>query len=156
MYALTWRLIPKLREEWECRIGTSGRRWPEVYRAERKFLDKFNNWLNKFIISADKSVLESSPESTSAASCGRPSVSFSEASERTKRRETVQIRKEKRSEETAYATQMSLRAEGESDAAHVLQDITFGSPSKTFRYRKSLKFVQERRLFDDETLSLII
>ena len=41
---------------------------------------------------------------------------------------------------------MSLRAEGKSDVAKVLQDITFGSPSKPLRYRESLKFVPEQRL----------
>jgi len=100
--------------------------------------------------------LEPSSESTSQGRGGRPSVHFSNASERTKRRKTEDIRKERSSEELAYATRMSLRAEGKSDAAHVLKDITFGSPSKPIKCRKLLKSVQEQRLSDDEALSLII
>lgn len=133
-------------------------KWQEVSRTEEKFLKKFEDWLKQFIILVDEQLQELGPSSelTSQSRSSRPLVHFSDASERTKRRKTEDIRKERSSKELAYATRMSLRAEGKSDVAHVLKNIVFGSPSKTTKYRNSLERIQEQRLSDDEAFSLII
>ena len=87
---------------------------------------------------------------------GRPSITFSESSDRTKRRKTKDIRDNRTSEELVFATKMSLRAEGKLDAAHVLQDITSGSPSQPSTYRKLLQMNEEKTLSDNDALSLLI
>ena len=118
-------------------------KWQEVSRKEKKFLDRYKDWLDTIVVPAAGSVLESA---ASISCSGCPPVDFDESSERTKRRKTEDIRKGRSTEELAYATRKTLRAEGKSDAAKVLQDITFGSPSKPLRYRESLKLVREQRL----------
>lgn len=69
---------------------------------------------------------------------GRPSTSFEESSDRTKRRRTSEIRENFSAEEIAYATQMSLRSSGAVDAAAVIKDITT-SPTRASKYRSAFK-----------------
>ena len=59
-------------------------------------------------------------------------------------------------EELAYATQMSLRASGNVDAAKVVQDIAEGSPTKAKRYRTSLCDNSERQMTKEGAFSLLI
>lgn len=146
-YKLALRsLVQKIRDKWQ-----------QVNRTEEKFLTKFDDWLGVFVVLVDKVDSIITPE-TSKTGMGRPASNFLESSERTKRRKTEDIRKERSSDELVYATQMSLRAEKKLDAAFVLKDITSCSlfKDKTSLYRNSLKIVQEEALSQDEALSLLI
>ncbi|KAL4720723.1 hypothetical protein ACJJTC_002087 [Scirpophaga incertulas] len=65
---------------------------------------------------------------------GRPTKSFEESSERSKRRKTQNIRESTDIEELTYAAQMKLRSSGKVDASKVLQEIT-QSPTRAKKYR---------------------
>lgn len=52
---------------------------------------------------------------------GRPSSSFNDSSENSKRRKTADIRSELSADVLAYAAQMNLRAEGKTAAANVVK-----------------------------------
>ena len=60
--------------------------------------------------------------------------SFRDSSDRTKRRRTEEIRRKYSHEELGFVTQMSLRAEGKSNVAKIVKDVTLGSLSKAARY----------------------
>lgn len=89
---------------------------------------------------------------------GRKSLEFPESSERSKRRKTVDVRASYSSDELAYATQMKFREEGQNDAAAVLKDVAFGSPSKAKTCRSSLDSLNKEngQFTPDEALSLLI
>lgn len=87
---------------------------------------------------------------------GRPSTSWEDLSDRSKRRKTEIVRKEFTVEELAYATQMSIRASGNLEASKVIRDVTEGSASKASQYRKSIKRVTEDVLSGNEALSLLV
>ena len=108
-------------------------------------------------VSFDEEKTSESEKNVATASIqGRPSSSFAESSERSKRRKTEKVRAELGCDELAYATQMSLRAARKVDASHVLKDIFMSSPSKSLKYRKAFKQVREKPLSSDEAFSLII
>lgn len=66
------------------------------------------------------------------------------------------MREEHDTEEIAYAAQMSLRTIGKTDAAHVVKEVTAGSPSKASSYRSSIHQVRERTMTAEEALSVLI
>lgn len=126
-------------------------KWNQVSRHEDRFFDKFSTWLSVFV------PLEKIQEaSTQSSSMGRPSSGFAEASVRTKRRKTEDLRTTRSAEELSYAAQMSLRAAGRLDAAKVVQDVALGSPSRAHRYRESLESISEIPYTSDKALSLVI
>lgn len=89
---------------------------------------------------------------------GRPKLDeFDESSERSKRRNTEEVRASHSSSTLGYATQMKLRTEGKTDAAVVIKNIITGSPSKGTKYRRSLETVDKSQVFTaNESLSLFI
>ena len=65
-------------------------KWQEVSRGEQKFLDPYQDGLEKIVIPAAESV----SKSAASTSCsGRSPIDFDESSERTKRIKTEDIRK---------------------------------------------------------------
>lgn len=73
---------------------------------------------------------------------GRPTGSttkFEVASERTKRRRTLEVREKFSTQELSYAAQMSLRSSGAVDASKILKDITSASPSRAHKYLQAYK-----------------
>lgn len=87
---------------------------------------------------------------------GRPSTSFETSSTRTKRRKTASMRDKHSVQELSFATEMSLRAAGRSDAAKIVKDVTEGSPSKASRYLSSAKHVRETVMNADEAVLFLI
>lgn len=136
------KLVYKIREKWE-----------ESSRVEARFLAKNKNWLEKYVeLQKQHEHAKSTTKKT-----GRPSLYFSDSSERTKRRRTQVLREEESSDVLAYATKMKLRSEGKTDAAKIIQDITEGSPKKALQYRKSLDSINTSSVFSaDEALSLYV
>ena len=79
---------------------------------------------------------------------GRPSKTFEESSERSKRRKTENLRLNY-TQELVFATQMKLRAEGESKAAKVVQNVlSVNQPNSS-----NLTYTQYT---PDESLALVV
>ncbi len=133
-------------------------RWASAFRNEAAFLKNNEEWLKAVV---EFSTLPSSECRTSIPlkdnmKIGRPSLSFSSSSERSKRRKTQELRNTVSLAELAYATQMSLRSSGQSQAAKVIQDITSTSPSKASQYISALKSTSENTLSPDQALSVLV
>lgn len=128
-------------------------KWTQVSRNEGKFFEKFSTWLSVFVPLEE---IKEAATKSSKSSMGRPSSGFAEASVRTKRQKTEDLRATTSTEELAFATQMSLRAAGRVDAAKVVQDVTLGSPSRAKKYRESLDSIRETPYTHDKALSLVI
>lgn len=107
------------------------RHWQACKSTENRFLEKHNEWLQQTID------LPCSPLLSTASSKGRPSKEFSECSERSKRRKTMDIRKNVPFDQLTYAAEMSNRAVGNKDAAKLLHDIQ-KSPSRASKVRKAV------------------
>lgn len=60
----------------------------------------------------------------------RPSSEFTSSSDRSKQRETEEIRSLSSIEELSYATQMGLCVSGKVDAAKIVKNVTLGSLTK--------------------------
>lgn len=88
---------------------------------------------------------------------GRRELSFSESSERSKRRKTEELRAKVSTEALLYSATSKLRSEGNIDFAKVVRDISEGSPTKAARYRKSLESTNNNVPFtENEALSLYV
>lgn len=88
----------------------------------------------------------------------RPTKSFKESSECSKRRKTQDLREHFDTEELTFATQMKLRATGNLDASKVIKDIT-ESLNRATKYRKAFisRSVQERsQLSPLQALSIFV
>lgn len=68
---------------------------------------------------------------------GRPQKSFSDLSERSKRRKTEELRSSN-TDELTYATQMKLRETGKVEASKIVKDLT-KSPSTASKYAEAMK-----------------
>ncbi|XP_065669294.1 uncharacterized protein LOC136088723 [Hydra vulgaris] len=73
---------------------------------------------------------------------GRPPLNFDEASERTKRRKTEEMRSTFSSSELAFASQMSLRASGACNTGVTVKDLPFTIQHRVANYIESLKLSQ--------------
>ena len=81
---------------------------------------------------------------------------FEEASNRTKRRKTEELRKEKNISELLYAAQMNLRRScNNNDAAKIVKDIA-DNPTQAKCYVSALNTKSTARLPADKALSVIV
>lgn len=95
------------------------KRWSQAHRILENFLTANNSWLEgTFEIPVD---MHQRP--------GRPTKSFSESSERTKRRKTEGVRASYDEEVIVHAAQVILQTEGKRNASTVLKDITNSTAS---------------------------
>lgn len=106
-------------------------RFEKAFRKLETFFKTNNSWLETSVsfLCCPKEKLKR----------GRPSVSFDESSERTKRMKTEKLRESTSISMLSFATQMSLRAVGQVSASKVLKDITTTTPDRAKKYRKSYK-----------------
>jgi hypothetical protein len=74
---------------------------------------------------------------------GRPQKQFSDASDRSKRRKTEDVRNTMDVELLIHATQLKLRSSGKRDASQVLKAIT-SSPTRATKYKKAFASQQEK------------
>jgi hypothetical protein len=74
---------------------------------------------------------------------GRPQKQFSDASDRSKRRKTEDVRNSMDVELLIHATQLKLRSSGKRDASQVLKAIT-SSPTRATKYKKAFASQQEK------------
>lgn len=130
-------------------------RWDSSKRIEEKFLKTNHDWLQKSIELKKESKQKQNVEKNSNA--GRRELSFSESSERSKRRKTEELRMNVSTEALLYSATSKLRVEGNTDFAKVVRDISEGSPTKASKYRKSLESDNKNIPFtNNEALSLFI
>lgn len=127
--------------------------WKEASRVEKTFMSKNHEWLSGII--TINSISEQQQSKGQNVRGAHPK-NFVECSERTKRRRTMRLREDYTTEEIAYAAQMSLRATGQVDAAHVVAKVSTGSPSKASSYRSSEDHVSERTMTPEEALSVFV
>lgn len=128
-------------------------RWQQAHRKSCVFFKNNGEWLSKQVcFAAPTDTVVTSPGNTG----GRPSLEFTMSSERSKRRKTQDIRTSFNSVELAYATQMSLRSSGQSDAAKVIKDVTMTSPLRASKYRKAYSATDEITLSEEAALSAMI
>ncbi|CAB3252648.1 unnamed protein product [Arctia plantaginis] len=122
-------------------------RWEDCSkRVEDRFLKKNYDWLQKNIElkkGSQKEKTNTEPRETQNdeknSITGRRELSFSESSERSKRRKTEELRAKVSTEALLYSATSKLRSEGNIDFANVVRYISEGSPTKAARYRKSLE-----------------
>lgn len=101
------------------------RRWTDAHYKEDIFRKKNHDWLQG-TFELPKTTIQS----------GRPSKTFEESSERSKRRKTEELHKTAESEELIFAAQMELRSKGKTDASRILKEIT-SSPKQATKYKRS-------------------
>ncbi|GLV46290.1 hypothetical protein CBL_21296, partial [Carabus blaptoides fortunei] len=132
-------------------VSVFRKRWKQVNRTEKIFFEKFEEWLN---VPVSIKIEIKRTETSTSNTMGRPSSSWEDLTDRSKRRRTEKIREEHNVQTLAYATQMSLRASGKLQASKVVKDVIVGSPSKALKCCKSMQRVTENIPSGNEALSL--
>lgn len=132
--------------------GEFRKRWVKSNRMTERFRNQNQNWLKGNLTFN----IDSSNECQNR---GRPIQSFLESSERSKRRKTLCLRKQYSEQELAYASQMNLRASGQTDAPKVVRDVVLSTPTRAQKYRKALKRsndFNDPQISADAALSMIM
>lgn len=127
-YPMDMDITPEMKKTLSHFASDFKSRWQKSQRKEDRFLKENENWLNTSIGFA---IYCKEPGQKKL---GRPTKSFADVCERSKRQKTEIIRASHDSDELVYAAQMSLRSSGLSDAASVLKDITTTSPARASKY----------------------
>lgn len=104
-------------------------RWKKANRMDERFLQNNQSWLDASISFLLKKETKR----------GRPETSFDFCSERTKRLKTKDLRETNSLSALAYATQMSLRAQGNPQASKIVKEITTLSPERANKYKEAYK-----------------
>lgn len=108
------------------------KKWMEAHKKSQLFLQKNDKWLQgTFEIQRVK-----------GRSSGRPTKSFLESSERSKRRKTQEVRSAVDKELLIHAAQTCLQSSGERIASNILKDIT-NSPQTAQAYQKAYKITKQ-------------
>ncbi|XP_029164495.1 uncharacterized protein LOC114935764 [Nylanderia fulva] len=126
-------------------------KWQNCNRTEQNFKKKYANWL----LNTAEFIIKDESLSTQSKT-GRPSLSFSDASDRSRRRKTEELRTSNTTEELAYATQMNLRFSGQLNASKIVKDVTLTSPTRATKYMKAATSQVEQTLSNDAALSVLI
>lgn len=120
--------IAKLKRDFAHFRSEIKQRWTKAHFKEDVFLKYNRSWLEgTFHIP----IVETSQQRT-----GRPSKSFEDASERSKRRKTEDLRSSFDKEVIIHAAQVELGKSGKRDASNVLKDIT-STPTRARKYKKA-------------------
>lgn len=130
------------------------RRWSDAHRTRERFLAKNTSWLETSITFINYDISKKSNIGV-----GRPKTNFIETTERTKRHRTKHLRSEFSHEELSYATQMSLRSAGQTDASKLIKEITSTSPKRATRYRTAFEESEVNKssqLSPEEALSMFV
>ncbi|GBP86804.1 hypothetical protein EVAR_99884_1 [Eumeta japonica] len=131
------------------------KKWVQSNRKPARFLENNKEWLLS-------SIGFSTYSTAMKRKIGRPEICFEEATDRTKRVKTKDLRTMHTTQELSYATQMNLRASGQTDAAKILKDITTISPKRATKHRAAFSkygtesSFQAKRLSSSDALSLFV
>ena len=127
------RFLSKLRDKWNS-----------CYRNALVFENKYSSWLEQnFVLPCS---LPNTPVDKPSKSGGRPKCAFEEASDRSKRRKAQQIRLSHSPNELLQATVMSLRAEGKSVEAKVVQSLAHDDGQKPYTADEALALLLDTSL----------
>lgn len=107
-------------------------RWNKADKMDTRFLKNNDEWLKKTF-----EIPKAQPRSS-----GRPTKSFAESSERSKRRKTETLRNTADDDMLIHATQSKLHTSGKKDASSILKQI-MTSPKRATKLKKAYKTVQE-------------
>ncbi|XP_047134584.2 uncharacterized protein LOC124812267 [Hydra vulgaris] len=127
------------------------KKYKEAAQRQDYFFKKNENWLKTsvyFQIDAKRAIVNKST--------GRPTRSFETLSDRSKKRRTKEMRTKFSPAELSFATQMSLRSSGHSDAAKIVNDVTLSSPFKATKYKESLQLSLSLPAFYDANEALVL
>lgn len=125
-YADTEENMKSLKHTFSYIKSQMKQRWSKAHKVEKVFLKNNQSWLEgTFEISLSMSHRQ-----------GRPCKSFSDSSERSKRRKTENIRSSVDPEVIVHAAQVILQTDGKRNASKVLKDVT-NSPTRASKYRKA-------------------
>lgn len=143
-------------------------KWQKAGRHTSRFLSENERWLSEDQEFSELStVAPSSAEASNekvessllSVAAGRPSTSFEESSERSKRRKTEHLR-EFGTQELLYACQMKLREDGELAAASIVKSLSSDFHVGDIQRNKSLKLATSQSLITpyspDEALALYL
>lgn len=131
-YGDTEENIKKLKQNIAYFKTAIKKKWSKAQRKEDIFLKSNQSWLNgTFEIPIQAQIRP-----------GRPSKSFEELSERSKRRKTEVVRSAADDSTIIHAAQSTLRAKGLRNASEILKEIT-KSPTRATKYRKAYKSSSE-------------
>lgn len=119
-------------------------RWAKSSRHEERFLRKNQNWLDSSIAFV-----------TTTTKRGRKEIDFEECCEKTKMKKCNTLRQNVPLPVLNYATQISLRASGQTEAAKIVKEIT-ASPSRAAKFRKNVACVKEKQLTAEEALVVLV
>lgn len=119
-------------------------RWAKSSRHEERFLRKNQNWLDSSIGFV-----------TTRTKRGRKEIDFEECSEKTKVKKCKNLRQNVPLPVLNYATQISLRASGQTEAAKIVKEIT-AAPSRAAKFRKKVTCVKEKPLTAEEALMVLV
>ena len=119
-------------------------RWAKSNRHEQRFLGKNQNWLDSSI-----------PFVTTTTKRGRKAIDFDDCSETTKVKKCKNLRQNVSLPVLSYATQISLRASGQTEAAKIVKEIT-ASPSRAAKFRKNVICVKEKQMTPEEALVVLV
>nr|XP_047137591.1 uncharacterized protein LOC124814082 [Hydra vulgaris] len=115
-------------------------KWKSSNRTKKIFLKTHDTWLKA---STNICIVQArNKEKKSHSAMGRPPLNFDEASERTKRQKTEEMRSTFSSSELAFASQMSLRASGSCNAGVTVKDLPSTIQHRVANYIESLKLSQ--------------
>lgn len=131
-----------------CFISEVQQKWRTVQRNHKRFLNANKKWLDSEIRIKFNNVSTILVSATPVP--GRPKVTFSKSSERSKRRKMASLRQNDESNELLYAAQMNLRSVGKVNAANIIKNININSGN----YKKNDFTIP--KLSVEKTLSMII
>lgn len=103
-------------------------RWTKAQYKEDNFMKYNRSWLEGTFEIPVVKTLQKRP--------GRPSKSFEDVSERSKRRKTEELRSNFEKDIIIHAAQVELGKSGKKDASNVLKDIT-STPTRATKYKKA-------------------
>lgn len=131
--------------------GQLALKWKKSNRTLKTFLCVQKSWLEGKVIfqglsiePALRSITDSATEKIATSSVGRPSKSFTECSQSSKKRKVKHLLNESQ-EELNFAMQMKLRAEGKRDAANLFKIIADPntSPKRSTKIKKAIAFTEK-------------
>lgn len=121
------------------------RRWTKSCRKIDKFRELNSGWLQE-IFQVPTDVKGNVPQVNNDKSRGRPPVSFSTASERTKRRKIESLVNTTSPEVLSYAARLSLQNSGKRDAAKILKEVTQTSPKRGTKIKNAYEAINLNNL----------
>ena len=147
-------------------------RWKKCHRDRKTFMAKYKTWLESEVklqpepdtyIPADSdtsndedSFCNASNNTEVPTQLGRPCVSFSSASIRTKRRKTQHLRNHNSAEELGYATTLKLRETGRISAAKVCEQAIYEPTRAATEMLESIEKPKEVVFTPTEALNVIV